>query len=99
PYRGNGALLAKRLATVDAIARGGGCKPASPLAGAPTTTRQRGLCSPEGPHLRRPARRTTGGLGTAAPGIGRADRPGPRRTPRPAAADRRQRPRPLPRHD
>ena len=54
PYRGNGALLAKQLATVNAIA-GGGCKSASPSAAAPTTSRQPGLRSPNGAALSTPS--------------------------------------------
>ena len=47
PYRGNGALLAKQPATVDAITRAG-CRSALPSVGALTTTRQPGRCSPNG---------------------------------------------------
>jgi len=65
---------------------GAGCKPASPSAGAPTTTRQPGLCSPDGAASSTPSSPNCRRSGHSSPG----DMPGrsarPRATRRPAAA-------------
>jgi len=75
PYRGNGALLAKQLASVDSFSGGrltlgiavGGRTDDYQATGADFDGRGRGI--------RRPARRVQGGLGRRRPGHRRRDRP------------------------